>query len=88
MLLLWLAAWIMTATAVHAEMNGPYMLSDYLNASHVPAGPASHRGSYIDVYSFNISTRYSEVYWTMQPPIPLPAHFKARSSAHYSLSIR
>jgi len=32
----------------------------------------------MDVYSQNISTHYSEVYWTMQQPIPLPADFVAR----------
>ena len=36
------------------------------------------KGEYIDVYSHNISTHYSEVYWTMQPSIPLPADFVKR----------
>ena len=30
------------------------------------------------VYSQNISTRYSEVHWTMHPPVALPADFVAR----------
>jgi hypothetical protein len=36
------------------------------------------KGESITVYGYNISTRYSEVYWTMQPPIALPADFVAR----------
>jgi hypothetical protein len=30
------------------------------------------------VYSHNISTVYSEVYWTVQPDVPLPADFVAK----------
>jgi len=59
------------------EMNGPYTLSNYSGGQHFVYG-TGHRGSFIDVYSWNISTRYSEVYWTMQPAVPLPADFVAR----------
>jgi len=58
-------------------MNGAYLISDPATGKHRPAAPFAHRGKYIDVYSFNISTRYSEVYWTMQPPVPLPPSFVA-----------
>lgn len=59
------------------EMNGAYLISDPATGKHRPSAPFAHRGKYIDVYSFNISTRYSEVYWTMQPPVPLPPSFVA-----------
>eukprot|EP00658_Telonema_sp_P-2_P017566 TRINITY_DN16837_c0_g1_i21.p1 TRINITY_DN16837_c0_g1~~TRINITY_DN16837_c0_g1_i21.p1 ORF type:complete len:697 (-),score=123.62 TRINITY_DN16837_c0_g1_i21:336-2426(-) len=37
-----------------------------------------HRGEWIEIYSYNISTQYSEVYWTTQPAIRLPADFVSR----------
>eukprot|EP00946_MAST-07B_sp_MAST-7B-sp1_P003171 g3171.t1 len=41
-----------------------------------------HRGRYFDVYGHWISTRYSEVFWTAQPAVPLPddivSEFKGR----------
>merc|ERR1719272_1460062 len=60
-----------------SQMNGNYMISNYSSGEHFEYS-TGHRGEYIDVYGFNISTHYSEVYWTMQPPIPLPAEFVAR----------
>lgn len=64
------------AAAQQSMMNGAYLASDPLNGDHVPA--PSHRGEFIEVYSDNISTRYSEVYWTMQPAKNLPSDFVAR----------
>lgn len=53
--------------------NPPPGRSPYVNASR-----HAHRGEYIEVYSYNISTHYGEVYWTMQPAIPMPAEFVKR----------
>ena len=57
-------------------MNGAYLASDPLTGAHVAA--PSHRGEFFEVYSDNISTSYSEVYWTMQPPQDLPTDFVKR----------
>ena len=53
--------------------NPPDGRSPYVDASR-----HAHRGEYIEVYSQNISTHYSEVHWTMHPPVDLPAEFVAR----------
>eukprot|EP01045_Picozoa_sp_COSAG04_P002723 COSAG04_NODE_103_length_26181_cov_19.804616_12_plen_217_part_00 len=53
--------------------NPPPGKSPYVDASR-----HAHRGEYIEVYSQNISTRYSEVHWTMHPPVALPAEFVER----------
>ena len=41
-----------------------------------------HRGKYFDMYGHWIETRYSEVFWTAQPAVPLPPNivqeFKGR----------
>ena len=37
-----------------------------------------HRGKFFEVMSRPIKTTYSEVYWTQQDPIPLPADFVKR----------
>lgn len=39
---------------------------------------AEHRGQYFDVYGDWITTRYSEVFWTGQKPVDLPADFVAK----------
>lgn len=44
----------------------------------VDASLHAHRGEFIEVHSYNISNHYSEVFWTMQPPVALPADFVAR----------
>jgi hypothetical protein len=49
-----------TTQADNVMMNGGYLASDPLTGAHVRA--ADHRGEFIEVYSANISTRYSEVY--------------------------
>jgi hypothetical protein len=54
-------------------MNGVYEI-----ANPVDGKQPVHRGKYFEVYSANISTRYSEVYWTVQPTVPLPADFVAK----------
>ena len=38
----------------------------------------AHRGEYFDVYGHWIETRYSEVFWTAQPAVPLPADIVAK----------
>ena len=53
--------------------NPPPGHSPYVNASR-----HAHRGEFVEVYSYNISTHYGEVYWTMQPSIPLPPEFVKR----------
>ena len=45
---------------------------------YVDASLHAHRGKFIEVYSQNISTQYSEVHWTMHPPVALPADFVAK----------
>eukprot|EP01049_Picozoa_sp_SAG25_P019798 SAG25_NODE_6431_length_560_cov_0.880694_1_plen_139_part_10 len=69
------AATIMNHDAPHAMYkiaNPPDGRSAYI------ANNVSHRGEFIEVYSPNISTHYSEVFWTMMPAVPLPADFVAR----------
>ena len=53
--------------------NGPY--PPPINA---PTFPPIHRGKYFDVYGHWIENRYSEVFWTAQPAVPLPADVIAR----------
>lgn len=64
------------AAPVPVPMNGEYHIAN------APAGTESqrafHRGKFIEVYSENISTVYSEVYWTVQSPVPLPSDFVAQ----------
>ena len=45
----------------------------YLLANGKLAPP--HRGKFIEVLSRPIRTTYSEVFWTQQDPVPLPAQF-------------
>ena len=62
------------------SINGPY--PPPINA---PLYPPVHRGEYFDVYGHWIENRYSEVFWTAQPAVPLPAavvaQFKNRAIA-------
>lgn len=44
----------------------------------LPDFQTTHRGNYFDIYGHWMTTRYSEVFWTAQPAIPLPAHIVAR----------
>ena len=59
----------------HGEYPNPYNAPK----SYKPV----HRGSYFDVYGHWIETHYSEVFWTAQPAVPLPADivskFKGRA---------
>ena len=38
-----------------------------------PSYSPEHRGKHFDVYGHWIETHYSEVFWTAQPAVPLPA---------------
>jgi hypothetical protein len=68
-------------------MNGEYLLANPRTAGGA-AGTAAFpvgggvapgfRGSYIDIYSGNITTVYSEVFWDLLPPVALPADFVAQ----------
>ena len=58
--------------------NGPY--PPPINA---PSYSPIHRGLFFDVYGHWIENRYSEVFWTAQPAVPLPENivssFKGKS---------
>eukprot|EP01062_Namystynia_karyoxenos_P053990 TRINITY_DN4407_c0_g1_i1.p1 TRINITY_DN4407_c0_g1~~TRINITY_DN4407_c0_g1_i1.p1 ORF type:complete len:832 (+),score=241.78 TRINITY_DN4407_c0_g1_i1:80-2575(+) len=70
-MLVWLGA---AALAAAPSMNGEYPgISNGL-----PGFRAEHRGEWFEVLSDPITTRYSEVYWTSMPPVPLPPDFVAR----------
>lgn len=59
--------------AVRAEnMNGLYQLAN------APLYSTLYSSEFFDVYSPEIRTRYSEVYWRMQDPVPLPAYIQDR----------
>ena len=49
--------------------NGPYPPPTNTDKQYGPI----HRGKYFDVYGHWITTRYSEVFWTSQPAVPLPS---------------
>ena len=48
---------------------GPYPAPFNAPKSYAPV----HRGEYFDIYGHWIETHYSEVFWTAQPAVPLPA---------------
>lgn len=62
--------------ATPAASRNPY---GYTIANPLPnAPPMVHRGEFFDVLSQPMTTQYSEVYWTNQDPVPLPADFVER----------
>jgi hypothetical protein len=81
-----LASWaLVVAPDPSAGMNGNYLFANPVSANGTsdpfPAGGApapAFRGKFIDVYTDNITTVYSQVFWTDMPPVPLPADFVAR----------
>lgn len=52
------------------SMNGDYPPP----ANALPGYKPEHRGDYFEMISNPVTYRYSEVYWTAQAGIPLPAH--------------
>ena len=59
---------LLAAAMVPMNTRFPYLLA---NGDLAPP----HRGNYIEVMSRPIRTTYSEVFWTQQDPVPLPAEF-------------
>mmetsp|Transcript_39533 Transcript_39533/g.93014 ORF Transcript_39533/g.93014 Transcript_39533/m.93014 type:complete len:936 (+) Transcript_39533:53-2860(+) len=76
-------AWIgatLCSTAVAANMNGRYSVSSG-SRQHVPFNDdfASRGNEYFDVWTPELSTRYSEVvYGEVFPTLPLPSHIVER----------
>jgi len=71
-----LFGWTTTTTTTEAitTVTAPQMNpGDYLIANAKPGGDRGiFRGEFFEILSHPISTVYSEVYWTVQKPIPLP----------------
>eukprot|EP00294_Goniomonas_avonlea_P005205 CAMPEP_0114558124 /NCGR_PEP_ID=MMETSP0114-20121206/10203_1 /TAXON_ID=31324 /ORGANISM="Goniomonas sp, Strain m" /LENGTH=847 /DNA_ID=CAMNT_0001743471 /DNA_START=21 /DNA_END=2564 /DNA_ORIENTATION=- len=67
-----------TAELDEPSMNGPYPPWPPGNpGAPLPSFKPVHRGRSFTVYGDPITTRYSEVFWTAQPPVALPADFVA-----------
>ena len=60
------AVLILLCHAAAVNMNGEYMIANSLTYS------TEYKADYFEVYSPVIRTQYSQVYWRMQDPVPLP----------------
>ena len=73
------SALLVTLATAQDSMNGDY--PPPINA--LPNFQAKHRGRYFELLSHPVTFQYSEVYWTAQPGISLPAdvvaEFKGRA---------
>eukprot|EP01062_Namystynia_karyoxenos_P053991 TRINITY_DN4407_c0_g2_i1.p1 TRINITY_DN4407_c0_g2~~TRINITY_DN4407_c0_g2_i1.p1 ORF type:complete len:883 (+),score=253.05 TRINITY_DN4407_c0_g2_i1:102-2651(+) len=71
------------AVPAHSRMgNGtspPPMNGEYPGiANGLPGFKPKHRGEWFEVYAHEVTTRYSEVFWTAQPAIDLPPELVSR----------
>lgn len=67
------------STPMNADVpGGLYMRSDGVGKMVPVPHEVAHRGSFIEMYSPNITTVYSQVFWTMMEEVPLDPDFVAK----------
>ena len=81
--LLALIAFVGAVPSTSPNMNGAYLLTPTPNASDTSKMPTNYKDypggvEYFEVYSDEITSLYSQVFWKGLSPVPIPADVVAR----------